>query len=183
MNILFLDFDGVLVSSQSRLQASKDIASKDNPTESERKFLLELASTCYKGYPLSVLTHDLLGLDRGCIKHLNTILDASKASVVVSSSWRFSHNLTGLQKLLEFRGFTGRLVDITPTNLMDVSRGTEIQAWIDLNPEVERIVILDDNTDMDHLSRFLVKVNSKTGLTAKDARRAISIIITDLVRI
>lgn len=174
MNVLFLDVDGVLNSTESVLKSNKT-----SPTREEKAFLLKLCITHYRGYPLSTLTTDLLGLRSECIENLNTILEASDASVVLSSSWRFSHNLKGLQKLLEFRGFRGQLVGITPINLMGATRGAEIQAWMSLNPEVERIVILDDNTDMGHLKRFLVKVDRKTGLTKMDATKAISIIVPD----
>jgi hypothetical protein len=99
-----------------------------------------------------MLTIDLLGLDPTCIKNLNLIIEVTGSQLVVSSSWRYSHNIVGLQKLLEYRGFKGELIDITPINLMGPNkvRGQEIQAWLDLNPEVDRFVILDDDDDMSH---------------------------------
>lgn len=178
MDILLLDIDGVLNSSRSLLRASKT-----SPTRSERDFLYELSTTYYSGYPLVVLTQDLLGLDQECIKHLNLILETTGAQVVVSSSWRFCHNLVGLQKLLEYRGFRGELIDITPVYLMgpNKGRGPEIQAWLDVNSEVKRFAIVDDDDDMAHLIRYLVHVNKKVGLTKAKALEAISIIKTDSV--
>jgi hypothetical protein len=180
MNILFLDVDGVLNSNRSFLRANKA-----TPTTSERDFLFELSNTYYSGYPLSVLTHDLLGLDQECIAHLNLIIEATGAQVVVSSSWRYSHNIVGLQKLLEYRGFKGELIDSTPVNYMGVEklRGHEIQSWLNLNPEVERFVILDDNRGMAHLKKYLVQTDSKVGLTEADAMRAISIVKPKAVRV
>lgn len=179
MDVLFLDVDGVLNSTRSLIRSNKA-----TPTESERDFLFELSNTYYSGYPLSVLTTDLLGLSRVCVKHLNLIIEATGAQVVVSSSWRFCHNIVGLQKLLEYRGFKGELIDITPINLMGSKvRGQEIQAWLDLNPEVDRFVIVDDDSDMAHLKRYLVKVDKKVGLTEKNALEAISIIKPDSVRV
>jgi hypothetical protein len=180
MDILLLDIDGVLNSSRSLLRASKT-----SPTRSERDFLYELSTTYYSGYPLTVLTRDLLGLDQVCIKNLNLIIEATGAQVVVSSAWRFCHNLVGLQKLLEYRGFQGELIDITPVNITGPNkvRGHEIQAWLDLNPEVDRFVIVDDDNDMAHLIRHLAHVDRKVGLTKAKALEAISIIKTDSVRI
>lgn len=180
MDTLFLDVDGVINSTRSLLRANKA-----TPTTYERDFLFELSNTYYSGYPVSILTHDLLGLDQECIKHLNLVLEATGAQVVVSSSWRFCHNIVGLQKLLEYRGFKGELIDITPINLMGPNkvRGHEIQAWLDLNPEVDRFVIIDDDSDMAHLKRYLVLVDKKVGLTEKNALEAISIIKSNPVRI
>lgn len=180
MDTIFLDLDGVLNSTQSLLRANKA-----TPTESERDFLSELSRTYYSGYPLEALTTDLLGIDQVCVKHLNLVIEVTGAQVVVSSSWRFCHNIVGLQKLLDYRGFKGDLVDITPVNLIghDKVRGHEIQAWLDLNPEVDRFVIIDDDSDMAHLRRYLVLVDSKVGLTEKNALEAISIVKPDSVRI
>lgn len=180
MDVLFMDIDGVLNSTRSLLRANKV-----EPTESERDFLFELSNTYYSGYPLSVLTADLLGLSRECIKNLNLVIEATGVQVVVSSSWRFCHNIVGLQKLLEYRGFRGELIDITPINLVGSNkvRGREIQAWLDLNPEVDRFVIVDDDSDMAHLKRYLVLVDKKVGLTEKNALEAISIVKPDSVRV
>jgi hypothetical protein len=97
----------------------------------------------------------------------------------VSSSWRFIHSIPGLQKILEFHGFKGEIIDFTPIRVKFTGpnklRGYEIQAWIDLNP-IENMVILDDDSDMAHLIGHLVKTNKKTGLTEEDARKAISIV-------
>lgn len=180
MDVLFLDIDGVANSTESLKQANKAI-----PTESERDFLFELSNTYYSGYPLSVLTSDLLGLDLDCIKHLNLIIESTGVQVVVSSCWRYCHNIVGLQKLLEYRGFKGELIGITPINLMGTEklRGYEIQSWLDLNPEVDRFVILDDNGGMAHLRKYLVQTETKVGLTEENARKAISIIKPRATRI
>jgi hypothetical protein len=177
---IFLDLDGVLNSTRSLL-----LASKASPTIPEIDFLFELSNTYYSGYPVSTLTTDLLGLDPTCVKALNLVIEATGSQVVVSSSWRFCHNIVGLQKLLEYRGFIGELVDVTPINLAgsEKLRGQEIQAWLDLNPEVDRFVIIDDDSDMADLSRYLVKVNKKVGLTETNALEAISIVKPDSVRV
>lgn len=173
MDVLFLDIDGVLNSSKS-LKASN----KDTPTRAEEDFVVNLLRTYYTGYPYCTLITDLLGLEPTCIQNLNLILKATDARVVLSSTWRFSHHLIGLTKLLEYRGFKGFLFDITPINLIgEEVRGREIQAWLDLHPGVDRFIILDDNKDMAHLKSHLVLTDRSVGLTKKDAQRAISILL------
>jgi hypothetical protein len=172
--ILFLDFDGVINSTRSILRAEKT-----TPTWPERDFALELGKQYYVGYPEDLLVLDLRGIDPICVGYLNQIIEASKASVVVSSSWRFCHNIVGMQKLLEYHGFKGQLIDITPVNVKAPQklRGYEIQAWLDLHPEVENMAILDDDTDMAHLSQYLVRTDLAVGLTEENARQAISILV------
>ena len=43
------------------------------------------------------------------------------------------------------------------TTLSLVIRGYEIQEWLDRHKEVTNIVIIDDNNDMVHLSKYLVQ--------------------------
>ena len=143
-------------------------------------FSIELCNQHYVGYPEDLLTLDLRGIDPVCIGYLNQIVEASNASVVVSSSWRFCHSITGMQKLLEYHSFKGQLIDITPVNIKGPSsklRGYEIQAWLDLHPGVDRFIILDDDTDMAHLKSHLVLTDRSVGLTEQDAQRAISILL------
>lgn len=174
MNVLFLDFDGVLNSTRSLTKAEKT-----EPTWVERDFALELGNQYYVGYPEDLLVLDLRGIDPTCVGYLNQIIEASDAAVVVSSSWRFSHSVVGMQKLLEYHGFKGQLIDITPVNIKGRHklRGYEIQAWLDLHPEVDNMVILDDDTDMAHLSSHLVRTDLSIGLTEENARQAISVIV------
>jgi len=172
--IIFLDLDGVLNSFRLLLQLSRT-----DPTEEEVEYATKIATKYYHGYPVDMLIHDLRSIDPLCVEYLNQIIEASDADAVLSSTWRFSHSISGLQKLLEFRGFKGELIDITPVNVKSPAklRGYEIQAWLDLNPEVESMVILDDDTDMAHLSSHLVRTDLAVGLTKKDAQRAISILL------
>lgn len=174
MNVVFLDIDGVLNSSQLFKRLSNT-----EPTEEETALATEIANKYYHGYPVDMLVHDLRSIDPICVGYLNQIIEASAAIVILSSSWRYCHNIVGLQKLLEFRGFKGMLVDITPVNVKGPERlrGYEIQAWLDLNRDVENIVILDDDTDMAHLSSHLVRTDLAVGLTEENAHQAISVIV------
>lgn len=173
-SVIMLDFDGVVNSTRSICNAEKTV-----PSWPERDYALELWGQHYQGYPEDQLVLDLRSLDPECVGYLNQIIEASEASVVVSSSWRFCHSIIGMQKLLEYHGFRGQLIDITPVNIKarQKLRGYEIQAWLDLHPEVENMVILDDDNDMAHLSSHLVRTDLAVGLTEENARQAISIIV------
>ena len=57
-----------------------------------------------------------------------------------------------------------------------MSRGREIQLWLQQHPEVDSFVILDDDADMDNLIDRLVQTEIETGLTEQDADRAIELL-------
>jgi hypothetical protein len=109
--------------------------------------------------------------------------------VVVSSTWRHGYTPKGLQLLLEARGFKGKVIDKTPS--LWRARGLEIQAWLDEHHEhlslqgytcppfpgsVESLVILDDDTDMEHWLPRLIRTDNKVGLQAVDIERAIKML-------
>ena len=61
------------------------------------------------------------------------------------------------------------------TPKLHVRRGLEIQKWLDDNPQGENVVfvILDDDSDMEHLMDRLVQTDHEFGLTQEDAGKAI----------
>lgn len=170
---LFLDFDGVL--NHNKLFS---MIEHSEPTPLELEQADELVSLYNHDYPRHMIVHDLRSVDPECVKHLNEIIEKSDAEVVVSSSWRFIHTIPALQKILEFQGLKGEIIDITPIDVRgkNVLRGDEIQAWLHLNLEYDQFCILDDDTDMCHLSDHLIRTDRAVGLTAEDAQRALSII-------
>jgi len=99
----------------------------------------------------------------------------TKASVVVSSSWKILYNLKTLQEMLWRVGVSGvDILDVTP-NIHDIGtvRGDEIKAWLNQHPNVENYVILDDNSDMleEQLPHF-VQTDHHFGLTWTEVDRA-----------
>lgn len=90
--------------------------------------------------------------------------------VVLSSSWR---HLPEAIPVIEKR--IVKLFDITPTSGLvhyeESPRGHEIQAWLDLHPEVIRYAILDDDSDMlpGQLPSFF-QTTFETGLTEEIAK-------------
>ena len=105
-----------------------------------------------------------LQLDPVAIDRLNQIIEATQAVVVVSSSWRHGHSRERLQEMLEARGFTGEVIDVTPDDSR-LDRGDEIALWLADHPDVERYVVLDDDADDTVvMKKHLVKTSFHTGL-------------------
>ena len=112
-------------------------------------------------------------LDPACIQVLNEIAAQGGADVVVSSTWRYSRTVAELQAELDAQGFTGRVIDKTPTDLMGAERGDEIAAWL-AGHAVDGFVIIDDHLDMGALGAHLVQTHPAHGLRPADAPPAIA---------
>ncbi len=149
MNVIFLDIDGVLVTRQSLQKGQSGLRAKADPR---------------------------------AVIQLNRVLKATEAQLVISSTWRFSMGPEQLQTVLcDEWGVQGHIVGTTPTCLAAVGgiviatpRGVEIQAWLDFIKQssflaVEKFVIVDDDSDMGHLTEYLVQTSMDNGLTPAHA--------------
>jgi hypothetical protein len=153
--IIFLDIDGVVVNRRSLTEL------RNLPRGMEGRPSVPYAAA------------------KECIEPLNAIFDAhSDARLVISSTWRLDNNLKRITHIFEAWGI--RIPILTPTwktpRLIAQSRGKEIQAWMDEHGVPESFVILDDDSDMEHLSDRLVLTKFEVGLTMPDATRAIGIL-------
>jgi hypothetical protein len=115
-------------------------------------------------------------LDPACVQVLNEIVAGGGADVVVSSSWRHGKTVAQLQELLEAEGFTGSVLDKTPTGGPGADRGDEIAAWLSRHT-VAGYVIIDDHLDVGTLRTRLVQTHSARGLQPADAPRAIAMLL------
>lgn len=111
-------------------------------------------------------------LDPACVERLSRIVAATGAAVVVSSSWREVMPVSQVAVHLRTRGFTGDVIDRTPTTGY---RGEEIRAWLSTHAMVDRYVVLDDDPRAGGPDRH-VKTMWAVGLTDADVERAISIL-------
>jgi hypothetical protein len=118
-------------------------------------------------------------LDPGCIQVLNEIVARGGADVVVSSTWRYAKTVGELQQMLEAHGFTGRVVDKTPTGAPGADRGEEIAAWL-AHHAASGYVIIDDHVDMGNLRAHLVQTHPAHGLQPADVPRAIAMLMRPL---
>jgi HAD domain in Swiss Army Knife RNA repair proteins len=112
-------------------------------------------------------------LDPACVRVLNEIVERSGADVVVSSAWRYGKTVAELQELLAAQGFTGRVLDKTPTGAPGAGRGEEIAGWL-ADHAVDSYVIIDDHVDLGELRTHLVLTHPARGLQPADAPRAIA---------
>lgn len=106
---------------------------------------------------------------------LNTIVArVPDLKIVISSAWRM-HGLTYCQEVLTKNGIDAtRVIDVTGRE--HGLRGYQIQCWLDRNPGVTNMAIIDDESDMGDLMHKLVKTNSFVGLTSTGADRAVEIL-------
>lgn len=156
MKIIFLDIDGVL---------------------NHEAFYKERNE---KRYEKGAIAHPYSEIDPKCVEKLNILCQESGAKVVLSSTWRHS-GLDYCKDVLEFHGFKGEIIDITPTlRSSDYVRGNEILKWIRDNHKLvgdyynfTEYVILDDDSDMLYWQRnnFLL-IDRFVGLTMGDVFRA-----------
>jgi Swiss Army Knife RNA repair-like protein len=144
MNIIFLDFDGVL---------------------NDRKWLSQEG------------TRDDVDPER--VRLLNWLVRATDAKIVISSTWRILHTIDELRTILDRAGFIGEVLDITPGG--GGVRGPQIQAWIDTNQFKGQFVILDDDSDMEHLMGKLVKTKFERGLQPAEVKAAIAMLNASLM--
>lgn len=113
-------------------------------------------------------------IDPRAVKRLNRITDATKAKIVVSSTWRSDSNL---QEVFTLVGIKEPIYDVTPY-MRSGHRGSEIQEWLDKQTEPYRYVILDDDSDMldCQLPYFIQTDWLKWGLSDEDVEQAIHIL-------
>jgi len=175
MKIIFLDIDGVLnngdVEHHTKMKEKGD----------KRGFHTFAEAFC----PRPELTERLLRIN-------NAFPDTE---IVISSTWR--HNgadpYVWESMLYACGGFDlpARICfELPSTPKLWKPRGLEIQQWLDDWEElvearkedsyppkpIDSFVILDDDSDMEHLMDRLVHVNGKTGLSEKNVEEAIEIL-------
>jgi 16S rRNA C1402 (ribose-2'-O) methylase RsmI len=108
------------------------------------------------------------------VKLLNWLVRATDAKIVISSTWRILHTLEELRTILDRAGFIGEVIDVTPGG--GGVRGPQIQEWIDTNKFKGQFVILDDDSDMEHLMDKLVKTKFERGLQPAEVKAAIAML-------
>lgn len=157
MKIIFLDIDGVL---------------------NHEAFYKERFE---KRYEEGAMSYPHSEIDPKSVENLNTLIKETGAKVVISSTWRHS-GLEYCKDVLEFHGFKGEIIDITPSSRCGMCvRGNEILSWIKDNEKkigqryynFTEYVIFDDDSDMLYRQRnnFLL-IDRFVGLTKGNVFRA-----------
>jgi hypothetical protein len=148
-SIIFLDFDGVLNTEQYQAQLAVD------------------------GKPKKDAWGPLF--DPRAVGNLRKIIEATGAAIVISSSWRYIHRLGSLRMMWEVRELPGEILDTLPTGATYISRGEDIECWLNQHRQ-PKYVIIDDLNDFypSQLDRY-IEINPIVGITDADAVRAIEI--------
>ena len=148
MKVIFLDNDGVICLHNNWGGRQKKW-SKYRSTNPE-------SSPNLKDAPVEIRFDDF---DKKAIKILNQILEKTGAEIVVSSDWKLHATLDELGDYYGAQGIVKRPIAVTP-NLDDFDRTTnelfmwkgwfekkrilEIQQYLEMHPEVEKWVAVDD---------------------------------------
>lgn len=149
-SVIFLDFDGVLNTEQYQAQ----LAIEGKPTK------------------------DAWGplFDPRAVENLCKILVATEAKIVISSSWRYAHRLSSLRRMWKVRGLQGEVFDTIPCGATYISRGEDIECWLDRNGRPDYVIIDDlDDFFLSQHDRY-VETNPIVGITEADAQNAIKIL-------
>lgn len=124
-------------------------------------------------------------IDPEAVVRLNAITNLTDCKIVVSSTWRlaFLNRMAGplrsLQGCLQMYGITGDIIGMTPNkpNCTRNQRGKEIQSWLDDHiGQVDKFVIIDDDSDMGRLLPHLIKTIFNDGIQDIHVRRIVEIL-------
>ena len=149
-NIIFLDFDGVVNTIYYRYY------------KRFKKYQMRYATSA-----------DKIVNNRQAIQWLNELYDKYPYDIVVTSTWRLHSNCiqilynSGLNKKIKIIGYTPHLEGKT--------RGEEIKKWIEDNNYINfnNFIILDDDTDMGDLDKYLIKCDPYLGFTIYEFNKCI----------
>lgn len=174
MRVIFLDIDGVLNSEAFALKLEEKHRQLGHTSDT--------VCDCFMLY-----SH----VDREAVARLNRLVDVTSAKIVVSSTWRKKFGVAELQSRLGDHGLVGEIIGVTPDGyktdeLRDslghgvrIFRGHEIDFWLQQHPDVERFVILDDDSDMVMHKNRLVQTDCYEGLLDEHVELAIRVLAWD----
>ena len=157
MKVIFLDVDGVLNSEKSR----------NEMYDNNKSWMWNEVANYH-------------------LEKLKKIVKETGAIIVLSSSWRLYHpKLTGFPEITDellkvlvdkMEDLELKIEDVTP-DFRNKARGLEIEDWVKKHPNIERYIILDDDTDfLPYQKPFFIKTTFKDGLTDELAEKAIRIL-------
>lgn len=148
MNVLFLDFDGVINTYWWNADGTKfEIGYKDKCTNSQ------------------------------AVQWISHFCEEYNYYIVVSSTWRIGTSVESLRRVLINSGMkedvaNNRVIDKTPVYHHGyVTRGEEINDWLKRHPDTSRYIIVDDDDDFEcfpEMRDHLVKTNFYVGFMIND---------------
>jgi HAD domain in Swiss Army Knife RNA repair proteins len=172
MKVIFLDCDGVLNSEEYSLEISE--------TTGKRRG--------YGGHFREKvnITHEDVLWKQETVDALRSIVDATDAKIVISSTWRIYHSMERFKEMFTLYGWENApIIDRTKDlggrkGIFYESsiRGLEINEWINTTKyTITNYVILDDiNLFLPDQQEHFVNTHFEIGLTKQDAEQAIKIL-------
>jgi len=149
--ILFLDFDGVMV------------------TDRYQEHLTAIGQSLRDNYGAKFAPV--------CVENLRHIIDSTDAGIVVTSTWKMTMGQDGIRQMWDDRHLPGKVIGVTP-DIDPIHRGNEIDAWLDANPGTVRYAIIDDAPLVDFFNEnqmeHLFRVNECTGIDEDTAQSVIN---------
>jgi hypothetical protein len=135
-----------------------------------------------------VLNHHIPGcrpssaneLDSNNVAQFNQIVRATQAQIVIISDWRWFYTWEHLQQQLRAAGLEGELLGTTSTEWLQatdgawLSRGYEIEEWLQRHQYCGTFVILDDRSDLEPYLDHLIQTDTRKGLTEVEVQQAIA---------
>lgn len=148
MKVVFLDIDGVV----NNLYITEDLQ------------------------PVYFTEHNKRVSNTQAVRWLARLCLEFDAKIVISSTWRHA----GIEVCRECLYNSGlppevEIIDFTPTYYGE-QRGKEIYDWLHCHPEVDKFVILDDDTDMEPLYNYLVHCDHHKGFLGEEYNKAYSLL-------
>lgn len=110
------------------------------------------------------------------ICYLNELCHLEKLKIVVSSTWRMADKQYPVAKALYNSGLDLDIEVIGCTPILHQDRGIEIKNFLVSHPQIDRFVILDDDSDMADLIDYLVLCNHEVGFGAPEFLVAIKLL-------
>lgn len=172
--IVFLDFDGVIMTAATYNAAAATYEAAVLPVK-----------PTWREIGVRAREH----MDADLVANLSELCVRAEADIVLSTSWRgqTEEDRAELEAVLWERGLarTVQVLGQTPSLLgasasgrlaVPFGRGREIEAWLNQHRpgwERARVLILDDNNDMDPLLDRLIRTTFADGFTRRHLDRAL----------
>ncbi len=135
--VVFLDIDGVLQPGGRQFRFDHNLDELQKKFGEKNPEYLKMDK-----YDIGATYYDW---DLEAVELLRNLLIMNEAKIVISSAWRTSKNLDQLKLLFNFYELDNYIIDATPILYLK-GRAAEIQQFLDEHPEIEKFVILDDDS-------------------------------------
>lgn len=145
MNIVFLDYDGVVNTPQWQHIDGKWICRYSFPSDNKVN-------------------------DTQALQWVSEFCEKYDYSIVVSSTWRYNDNYKECLRNAGLRNCI-KVLGKTPISLGH-GRGDEIGQWLSEHPDIQNYLIFDDDSDMGEHIGHLVKCTSSAGFREEEFKEA-----------